>query len=109
MEGVDAVRFGIPKWNGFAMALEAFRSFRYNLLGEQGGERGLVFAPSLLGSEMGIGRRASAAAPFRCGLALRGGAARQDWRMSNRDRARRNLGDFHSYCPSPSVRAKPPD
>ena len=46
LEGVHAVRFCIPKWNGFDMALETFRSFRYNFLGEQGGERGLVFAPS---------------------------------------------------------------
>ena len=34
-----------------------------------------------------------------------GGAVRQDWCMSNRDRVRRNL---HSYSPFTSVRAKPP-
>ena len=50
---------------------------------------------------MGIGRRASAA-PFKCGLAAPGGAVRQDWRISNRDRVRRNLVDFHSYSPFPA-------
>ena len=111
LEGVKAVRFGIPESCGFDMALVpgweavALRSFRCNFFGEQDGEQGVVFAPSfalVLGSEMvAIGRGASAAAPFRCGLVAPGGAVRQDWCLLNRDGVRRNLADFHSCSSIP--------
>ena len=50
LEGVNAVRFGIPKRNGFDMTLEAvaLRSFRRNFFGGQCGEQDVVFAPSFV-------------------------------------------------------------
>ena len=80
LEGANAggggvVRFGVPKWNGFEEALApgweavALQLFRCNFFGVRGGELGVVFALSFVpvpGSEMGLSRRASAAAPFGC-------------------------------------------
>ena len=68
---MERVRYGSPpNWEAVTL-----RSFRCNFFGEQGSEQGVVFAPSfvlVLGSETGIGRRASAAARFRGGLAAPG-------------------------------------
>ena len=51
-------------------------------------------------------RSEGALAAVQGGLAAPGGAVRQDWCKSNKDRVRRNLADFHSCSPFPSVSAK---
>jgi len=79
LEGVNTggvVRFSIPKVNGFDTApasggeAAALRLLRCNF-----------FVVLSIGSDMGLGRPASAAAPLGCGLA--GSAVRHDWCMSN--------------------------
>ena len=81
LEGVDTgsvVRFSIPKVNGFNTALmlgwevAAFGLFRYNSFAEQGTVSTLS-SILVTGSEVGLDRRASAAAaPRGRGLALAG-------------------------------------
>ena len=73
------------------------RLFRYIFFVEQGGEQGVVSAPSFvlaLGSEMGIGRTLQ----MQTGGAGRRGATRLAHvkRIIARDRVRRNLVDFQS-------------
>ena len=86
VNGGGVVRFGNPKWNGFDAALApgweavALWLLRCNFFGERGAVSALSFV-LVPGSEMGLGRRASAAAPFGCGLAVPGGT--EDWCISN--------------------------
>ena len=102
LDGVNTdsvARFSIPKVNGFDTALmpswEAaeLRLFRCSSFAEQGTVSTLSFM-LVIGSEVGFGRRASAAAPLRCGLAGGKGDAMRLMhieRITARNRTRRNL------------------
>ena len=80
LEGVNTgsdFRFSIPKVNGFDTALTlgwevaALRLFRCSSFSQQGAVTTLSFVLAI-GSEVRLGRRASAAAPRGCGLAPAG-------------------------------------
>ena len=86
MNAGGVVRFSTPKLNGFDTALvlgwvaEALRPFRCSFFAEQGAVSTLSLV-LVIGSEVGLGRPASTAAPLGCGLEE--SAVREDWCMSN--------------------------